>query len=106
MKLLTAAEAAFGEKAYFDAKVIPSVAYTDLEVAWVGITEDEAKGIAIAIEKGVFQWNLSLLFMIIFLRFAYLRDNSSIPMRISIPSKISLSVCSKCRCTRRCSSSA
>jgi dihydrolipoamide dehydrogenase len=38
-----AAEAAHGEKAYFDVKVIPSVAYTDPEVAWVGITEYEAK---------------------------------------------------------------
>ena len=38
-----AAEAAHGEKAYFDARVIPSVAYTDPEVAWVGLTEDEAK---------------------------------------------------------------
>ena len=38
-----AAEAASGLKAFFDARVIPSVAYTDPEVAWVGVTEDEAK---------------------------------------------------------------
>jgi len=38
-----AAEAAAGEKSFFDARVIPSVAYTDPEVAWVGLTEDEAK---------------------------------------------------------------
>lgn len=38
-----AAEVAAGHKAYFDASVIPSVAYTDPEVAWVGLTEDEAK---------------------------------------------------------------
>src|SRR5258706_10240229 len=38
-----AAEVAAGEKSYFDARVIPSVAYTDPEVAWVGVTEDEAK---------------------------------------------------------------
>ncbi|NCF24975.1 MAG: dihydrolipoyl dehydrogenase [Gammaproteobacteria bacterium] len=42
-----AAEVAAGEKSYFDARVIPSVAYTDPEVAWVGLTETEAK------EKGV-----------------------------------------------------
>ena len=38
-----AAEVAAGEKSFFDARVIPSVAYTDPEVAWVGLTEDEAK---------------------------------------------------------------
>src|SRR5206468_479359 len=38
-----AAEAAAGEKSFFDARVIPSVAYTDPEIAWVGLTEDEAK---------------------------------------------------------------
>jgi dihydrolipoamide dehydrogenase len=54
-----AAEAAHGEKAYFDAKVIPSVAYTDPEVAWVGITEDEAKAKGIAVEKGHFPWAAS-----------------------------------------------
>jgi dihydrolipoamide dehydrogenase len=54
-----AAEAAHGEKAYFDAKVIPSVAYTDPEVAWVGITEDEAKAKGIKLEKGHFPWAAS-----------------------------------------------
>ncbi len=38
-----AAEVAAGQKSFFDARVIPSVAYTDPEVAWVGVTEDEAK---------------------------------------------------------------
>jgi dihydrolipoamide dehydrogenase len=51
-----AAEAAAGEKAYFDAQVIPSVAYTDPEVAWVGVTEDEAKAKGIKVEKGLFPW--------------------------------------------------
>jgi dihydrolipoamide dehydrogenase len=54
-----AAEAAFGEKSFFDARVIPSVAYTDPEVAWVGLTEDEAKKQSIKIEKGVFPWAAS-----------------------------------------------
>ncbi|MDB5790864.1 MAG: dihydrolipoyl dehydrogenase [Massilia sp.] len=54
-----AAEAAHGEKAYFDAKVIPSVAYTDPEVAWAGITEDEAKQQGIKVEKGHFPWAAS-----------------------------------------------
>jgi len=54
-----AAEAAAGEKVYFDAKVIPSVAYTDPEVAWVGITEDEAKTKGIKLEKGHFPWAAS-----------------------------------------------
>ena len=38
-----AAEAAAGQNSFFDAKVIPSVAYTDPEVAWVGLTENEAR---------------------------------------------------------------
>jgi dihydrolipoamide dehydrogenase len=54
-----AAEAAAGEKAYFDARVIPSVAYTDPEVAWVGMTEDEAKAKGVKLEKGLFPWNAS-----------------------------------------------
>ena len=49
-----AAEAAAGQKSFFDARVIPSVAYTDPEVAWVGLTEDEAKKQGIKFEKGVF----------------------------------------------------
>jgi dihydrolipoamide dehydrogenase len=48
-----------GEKAYFDAQVIPSVAYTDPEVAWVGVTEDEAKAKGIKVEKGLFPWMAS-----------------------------------------------
>ena len=54
-----AAEAAHGEKAFFDAKVIPSVAYTDPEVAWVGLTEDEAKAKGVKVEKGHFPWAAS-----------------------------------------------
>jgi dihydrolipoamide dehydrogenase len=54
-----AAEAAHGEKAYFDAKVIPSVAYTDPEVAWAGITEDEARQKGVKVEKGHFPWAAS-----------------------------------------------
>jgi dihydrolipoamide dehydrogenase len=51
-----AAEVAAGEKAAFDARVIPSVAYTDPEVAWVGLTETEAKDRNIAYKKGTFPW--------------------------------------------------
>ena len=54
-----AAEAAAGQKSYFDAKVIPSVAYTDPEIAWVGLTEDEARKTGRAITKGVFPWSAS-----------------------------------------------
>jgi dihydrolipoamide dehydrogenase len=54
-----AAEAAAGQKSHFDASVIPSVAYTDPEVAWVGITEDEAKAKGIKLEKGLFPWAAS-----------------------------------------------
>jgi dihydrolipoamide dehydrogenase len=54
-----AAEAAAGEKSYFDARVIPSVAYTDPEVAWVGLTEDEAKAKGIKVQKSVFPWAAS-----------------------------------------------
>ena len=54
-----AAEAAAGEKSYFDARVIPSVAYTDPEVAWVGITEDEAKAKGVKIQKAQFPWAAS-----------------------------------------------
>jgi dihydrolipoamide dehydrogenase len=54
-----AAEAAAGEKSFFDARVIPSVAYTDPEVAWVGVTEEEAKEKGMAIEKAVFPWAAS-----------------------------------------------
>jgi dihydrolipoyl dehydrogenase len=51
-----AAEAAAGEKSFFDARVVPSVAYTDPEVAWVGLTEDEARARGTAYEKGTFPW--------------------------------------------------
>ncbi len=54
-----AAEVAAGQKSYFDARVIPSVAYTDPEVAWVGLTEDQAKLQAINVTKGVFPWAAS-----------------------------------------------
>jgi dihydrolipoamide dehydrogenase len=54
-----AAEAAAGEKSAFNARVIPSVAYTDPEVAWVGLTEDQAKAEGIAIKKGHFPWTAS-----------------------------------------------
>lgn len=54
-----AAEAAAGQKAYFDASVIPSVAYTDPEVAWVGMTELDAQARGVKIEKGVFPWAAS-----------------------------------------------
>ena len=54
-----AAEAAAGQKSHFDAAVIPSVAYTDPEVAWVGMTEDEAKAKGVKIEKGYFPWAAS-----------------------------------------------
>ena len=62
-----AAEVAAGEvlgdaslrRAQFDARVIPSVAYTDPEVAWVGLTEDEAKARGIKVKKGLFPWTAS-----------------------------------------------
>jgi len=54
-----AAENAAGRNSYFDAKVIPSVAYTDPEVAWVGLTENEAKAAGVKYGKGVFPWAAS-----------------------------------------------
>jgi dihydrolipoamide dehydrogenase len=62
-----AAEVAAGEqlgddrlrRAQFDARVIPSVAYTDPEVAWVGLTEDEARAKGIKLKKGLFPWTAS-----------------------------------------------
>jgi dihydrolipoamide dehydrogenase len=51
-----AAEVAAGERAVFDARVIPSVAYTDPEIAWAGLTETEAKARNIAYKKGTFPW--------------------------------------------------
>ena len=55
----TAAEVCAGMKSFFDAKVIPSVAYTDPEVAWVGLTETEAKAKGMNIGKGAFPWAAS-----------------------------------------------
>lgn len=54
-----AAEVISGKKHYFDPKVIPSIAYTDPEVAWVGVTEKEAKAQGIAYETAVFPWAAS-----------------------------------------------
>jgi dihydrolipoamide dehydrogenase len=62
-----AAEVAAGEllgdehlaKAAFDARVIPNVAYTDPEVAWVGLTEDQAREQGIKLKKGLFPWTAS-----------------------------------------------
>jgi dihydrolipoamide dehydrogenase len=55
-----AAEVASGDdKSHFDARVIPNVAYTDPEVAWVGLSEDEAKAKGIAVSKGLFPWTAS-----------------------------------------------
>jgi dihydrolipoamide dehydrogenase len=54
-----AAEAASGMKSYFDARQIPSVAYTDPEVAWAGLTEDECKSQGIKYGKAVFPWTAS-----------------------------------------------
>jgi dihydrolipoamide dehydrogenase len=54
-----AAEVIAGHKTHFDASVIPSVAYTDPEVAWVGLTEDDAKKAGRKVKKGVFPWSAS-----------------------------------------------
>ncbi len=54
-----AAEAAAGHKAHFDARVIPSVAYTDPEIAWVGLTEDEAKKNGAKVGVAKFPWAAS-----------------------------------------------
>ena len=62
-----AAEVAAGElkgdealaRSAFDARVIPSVAYTDPELAWVGLTEDQAKAQGVAVTKGLFPWAAS-----------------------------------------------
>jgi len=54
-----AAEVAHGEKSYFDARQIPSVAYTDPEVAWAGKTEDQCKAEGIKFGKSVFPWAAS-----------------------------------------------
>jgi dihydrolipoamide dehydrogenase len=54
-----AAEVAAGKNSAFDARIIPSVAYTDPEVAWVGLTENEAKAKGVKYGKGVFPWAAS-----------------------------------------------
>jgi dihydrolipoamide dehydrogenase len=54
-----AAEAAAGLAAAFDARAVPSVAYTDPEVAWVGLTEEEARRQGVTVRKGVFPWSAS-----------------------------------------------
>jgi len=54
-----AAEAIAGMKSHFDARVVPSVAYTDPEVAWVGLTEDEAKKSGTKVGVGKFPWAAS-----------------------------------------------
>ena len=54
-----AAEVAAGQKSSFDARCIPSVAYTDPEIAWVGVTETEAKARGIEFSKGMFPWAAS-----------------------------------------------
>jgi dihydrolipoamide dehydrogenase len=54
-----AAEVAAGHSSYFDATVIPSVAYTDPEVAWAGVTENEARAAGVKYGKGVFPWAAS-----------------------------------------------
>jgi dihydrolipoamide dehydrogenase len=54
-----AAEAAAGKKSHFDARVIPSVAYTDPEIAWVGLTEEEGKKAGTSIGVAKFPWSAS-----------------------------------------------
>jgi dihydrolipoamide dehydrogenase len=54
-----AAEVAHGEKSFFDARQIPSVAYTDPEVAWAGKTEEQCKAEGIKVGKAVFPWAAS-----------------------------------------------
>jgi dihydrolipoamide dehydrogenase len=54
-----AAEAAAGEKSFFDARVIPSVAYTDPEIAWVGLTEEQASAQGLKVAKASFPWAAS-----------------------------------------------
>jgi dihydrolipoamide dehydrogenase len=54
-----AAEVAAGHKSSFDVRCIPAVAYTDPEIAWVGVTEAEAKERGMSLGKGVFPWAAS-----------------------------------------------
>ena len=55
----TAAEVIAGHKSFFDARAIPSVAYTDPEIAWMGKTEEECKEQGIEVTKGAFPWAAS-----------------------------------------------
>ncbi len=55
----TAAQVIAGMKSFFDAKTIPSVAYTDPEISWMGITEEQAKAEGVEYTKGVFPWAAS-----------------------------------------------
>ena len=54
-----AAEVTAGKNSFFDARAIPSVAYTDPEVAWAGMTENEARAAGLKYGKGVFPWAAS-----------------------------------------------
>ncbi len=54
-----AAEVITGKNSFFDARAIPSVAYTDPEVAWAGVTENEARAAGVTYGKGVFPWAAS-----------------------------------------------
>ncbi len=54
-----AAEVISGHKAFFDARTIPSVAYTDPEIAWMGLTETQAKAQGVDYDKAVFPWAAS-----------------------------------------------
>jgi len=54
-----AAEVIAGEKTAFEARVIPSVAYTDPEIAWAGLTEDQARAKGVDVQKGLFPWAAS-----------------------------------------------
>jgi dihydrolipoamide dehydrogenase len=54
-----AAEAAAGHKSFFDARQIPSVAYTDPEIAWAGLTEEQCKAQGVQYGKAVFPWAAS-----------------------------------------------
>ena len=54
-----AAEAAYGEKSFFDARQIPSVAFTDPEVAWAGKTEEQCRAEGLKVGKAVFPWAAS-----------------------------------------------
>jgi len=54
-----AAEVIAGHKAFFDARTIPSVAYTDPEIAWMGLTETQAQAQGIEFDKAVFPWAAS-----------------------------------------------